>query len=368
MTFSPPKALVSRAPTLAALTRVFALRSSFRLHLLAVALTIAASPSPSRAERRPPDRFNARVLAGPAVMVSDDQRARPMSFERPAVVGGLYGGYFFLRWLELRLGGHSGAYFAEDASAGGMLGFTGGVRIFQPRAVSPYGSLELGAGVTGTRVRPLFIAQLGLDVAVRDRYVVGPVLGFNQLTQWNGERYSSDARYLSFSLAFGMKLGATPEPPAQPPRLVHRAPPPPPPPPPEAEPEPDVLELMESALPTQRVELLAPVLFAFDSDELEPIGVAMLHEVAETLRQRPDITKLQIEGYSDARGNSGHNRELATRRAERVRSWLIEHGIAPERLVTFAIGESELLESGTNESAHAQNRRVIFRVLETAQP
>src|SRR5688572_31839443 len=45
-----------------------------------------------------------------------------------------------------------------------------------------------------------------------------------------------------------------------------------------------------------RVELLAPVLFAFDSDQLEPIGVAMLHEVAHTLRERNDIRLLEIEG------------------------------------------------------------------------
>jgi outer membrane protein OmpA-like peptidoglycan-associated protein len=111
------------------------------------------------------------------------------------------------------------------------------------------------------------------------------------------------------------------------------------------------------------MELLAPVLFAFDSDTLEPVGVAMLHEVLSLLKTRPDIELLAILGFADKRGSSDYNKQLSTRRAERVRGWLVEHGIAKERLTVQTQGASGFVEAGESEVEHEQNRRVIFRVL-----
>lgn len=130
------------------------------------------------------------------------------------------------------------------------------------------------------------------------------------------------------------------------------------------------MNLIEKALPTQttRTELLAPVLFAFNSDKLDASGVAMLHEVAHTLAERQDIAMLEIQGYADKRGNVEYNRALSERRAERVRQWLMDHGVPAERLRIAAHGASEFVESGEQESAHEQNRRVIFRVVENGAP
>jgi outer membrane protein OmpA-like peptidoglycan-associated protein len=130
-----------------------------------------------------------------------------------------------------------------------------------------------------------------------------------------------------------------------------------------------VIELIERTLPgPTRVELLAPVLFAFDSDTLEPIGIAMLHEVANTLRDRTDIKLVQIQGYADERGDAEYNRALSQRRAERVQAWLVEHGVQAERLTVEPRGASSFVEAGQDEGSHTQNRRVIFRVLEATEP
>jgi outer membrane protein OmpA-like peptidoglycan-associated protein len=124
--------------------------------------------------------------------------------------------------------------------------------------------------------------------------------------------------------------------------------------------------LLDQAVHVERSELLAPVLFAFDSDELDANGIAMLHQVAALLlHERKDIARLAIAAYADARGSSEYNRNLSRRRAERVRAWLIEHGIAPERLEVDAEGASHFIEPGKNEAEHQQNRRVVFRVLAT---
>jgi outer membrane protein OmpA-like peptidoglycan-associated protein len=137
---------------------------------------------------------------------------------------------------------------------------------------------------------------------------------------------------------------------------------------PPSEPDADLLVLMEQALPSSKVELLAPVLFRFDSDVLEPVGVAMLHEVARELAARPDLELIEIQGYADSRGSDAYNVALSARRAERVRDWLVEHGVAPERLQTAPEGATDFLERGGTEANHQQNRRVVFRVVRSREP
>jgi outer membrane protein OmpA-like peptidoglycan-associated protein len=93
----------------------------------------------------------------------------------------------------------------------------------------------------------------------------------------------------------------------------------------------------------------------------------MLHEVAATLQSRPDVELVQIQGHADQRGNAEYNRALSQRRAERVLAWLVEHGIASERLEVDAHGAVEPLEEDKSEPAQQQNRRVVFRVLKLNQ-
>jgi outer membrane protein OmpA-like peptidoglycan-associated protein len=109
------------------------------------------------------------------------------------------------------------------------------------------------------------------------------------------------------------------------------------------------------------------VLFTLDSAELQPQGVAMLHEVARELQRRSKIRAVEIRGYADARGSTEHNLQLSEHRAQAVRDWLIAHGIAAERLRIAAHGAADLVEAGDDESEHAQNRRVVFRVVDSEE-
>jgi outer membrane protein OmpA-like peptidoglycan-associated protein len=308
-------------------------------------------------------------------MISSDQIAR-LDFDRTALLGTLQLARTVKPWLELRTGLHAGAFFASgDKSAGGLLAATLGPSFSLPgRALRPYAGLDVGVGVTGLSARPYLALTLGVDGRVDQRVSVGPALSYGRLVQWNGDDYSTDASYLWVGLSLRLRFDAAPPPP--PPvrvirverrvehRVVEREPAPP------AEPSEDMLALIESAVPTmtQRTELLAPVLFAYDSDQLEPIGVAMLHEVAHTLATRDDIRLLEIQGYADQRGSADYNQALSQRRAERVQAWLVAHGVAPERLRIAARGASEPVEPAAEERAHTQNRRVIFRVVEQGAP
>jgi outer membrane protein OmpA-like peptidoglycan-associated protein len=316
-----------------------------------------------------------RGTVGGGLMVSHDQMGR-MAFDRLGLLGALHGAREFAPWLEVRVGLHGGSFWATQRQTGGLLAFTGGALLQRRRPhvrlgtlVRPYLALDLGFGATGTLVRPYLLFTAGLDVQPRKHFEVGPALGYGRLIQWSGDNYSTDAGYLWLGLTLRFRQEREP-----PPKPLARVAAPEPVPAPEPEPPPapsvDVIELIERTLPSpsKRIELLAPVLFRFDSDELEPIGVAMLHEVSATLGQRSDIKLLQIQGYTDDRGSPTYNQDLSQRRAERVRTWLVEHGVAAERLTTDPRGANDFVEHGAEEAAHTQNRRVIFRVLEASEP
>jgi outer membrane protein OmpA-like peptidoglycan-associated protein len=320
---------------------------------------------------RPPPTWNLRGSLGVGIMISADQISR-LRFDRVAGLGALQVGRTIRPWVELRAGLHGGAFgtSSESASTGGMLAPVLGAGFQLPhRALRPWAALDVGPAITGTSARPYLAFTFGIDARTDKAISIGPVLGYGRVVQWNGARYSTDASYLWLGLSMRFRFDRPPAPPPPPPaparervRVVERVV--------QLPPEPvdndEVLRLIESAVPTvtQRTELLAPVLFKFDSDTLEAIGVAMLHEVAHQLATRPDIRLLEIQGYADARGSQDYNQALSQRRAERVQAWLVEHGVAPERLRVAARGAAAPVEAGEAEPAYEQNRRVIFRVIE----
>jgi outer membrane protein OmpA-like peptidoglycan-associated protein len=122
--------------------------------------------------------------------------------------------------------------------------------------------------------------------------------------------------------------------------------------------------------------------FAYDAATLEGEATfATLQTYADLLTRYPKVT-IRLEGHTDSRGADSRNRELSQRRAEAVRDWLIEHGIAAERLEAVGLGESrpkvaEPPECHNKKAATAPewcdakvwtaNRRSEFHVVEGAE-
>ena len=62
-----------------------------------------------------------------------------------------------------------------------------------------------------------------------------------------------------------------------------------------------------------------------------------------------------------------YNLDLSERRAAAVMKYLMDHGIAAERLTSRGYGETTLLEpNAESEEQHARNRRVQFKILDLA--
>ncbi|MCK4485858.1 MAG: peptidoglycan-associated lipoprotein Pal [Desulfobacterales bacterium] len=99
--------------------------------------------------------------------------------------------------------------------------------------------------------------------------------------------------------------------------------------------------------------------FEFDRSRLIPEAKEILRCKAEWLVAHPAVTVI-IEGHCDERGTNEYNMSLGDRRAESAKSFLVDLGIAPERLTNVSYGEERPLDPGHNEEAWAKNRRAHF--------
>ena len=122
--------------------------------------------------------------------------------------------------------------------------------------------------------------------------------------------------------------------------------------------------LLERARVTrEKIEILDKVYFETAKAVIRPESFPLLDQVAAILTERPDITKVQVEGHTDTRGPDARNLALSQARADSVRAYLLSKGVAPERLVAVGFGETRPVEKAETPAAWDQNRRVEFVIL-----
>ncbi len=100
------------------------------------------------------------------------------------------------------------------------------------------------------------------------------------------------------------------------------------------------------------------VLFAVDQSSLSPEGVSLLTRQATWLIENTTYTAV-IEGHADEQGTREYNLALGARRASAVQNFLIERGVADNRLQTVSYGKERPLEICSNEQCYTQNRRAV---------
>ena len=104
---------------------------------------------------------------------------------------------------------------------------------------------------------------------------------------------------------------------------------------------------------------LGDINFDFDKYNLRPGDREILKGHAEWLMKNPDYA-VAIEGHCDERGTAEYNMALGQRRAESAKKFLLESGVADQRIKTISYGKELPLDSGHNEEAWAKNRRCHF--------
>ncbi|MGV2497754.1 OmpA family protein [Pelagerythrobacter aerophilus] len=143
-----------------------------------------------------------------------------------------------------------------------------------------------------------------------------------------------------------------------------------PPPPPEPTPEvpPTPASIIRPDVEIERPEpelkpLEASVTFAEAGGELSAAAL----EDLETILESPQMAEggaIVLRGHTDSSGDDEANLRVSRKRAEMVRDWLVEHGVAAERITVIAIGEQRpiapnaKLDGTPDEAGRAANRRV----------
>ena len=97
--------------------------------------------------------------------------------------------------------------------------------------------------------------------------------------------------------------------------------------------------------------------FDFDRAELRPESREVLSRIAGILFTADDFV-ITVSGHTDARGTAEYNQELSERRAQVVADYLIATGLSTDIFTVQGLGESQLLDPGNTDEAHANNRRV----------
>jgi len=105
--------------------------------------------------------------------------------------------------------------------------------------------------------------------------------------------------------------------------------------------------------------VLTGVTFESGKSVLTPSSTDTLDRVYLVLSENPEVT-VEIQGYTDNTGSKATNTKLSQARADAVRTWLINKGIAADRLTAKGFGPENPIAPNTTKEGKAQNRRIEF--------
>lgn len=102
------------------------------------------------------------------------------------------------------------------------------------------------------------------------------------------------------------------------------------------------------------------VTFDFDKATLRPESTPLLQKAANALAANASVA-VEVQGHTDDVGNDAYNLRLSGQRAETVRAWLAQHGIAATRLTAKGYGKAQPVVDNSSDVNRARNRRVELR-------
>lgn len=182
------------------------------------------------------------------------------------------------------------------------------------------------------------------------------------------------------TLGFQFAFGAPDAPPVREEPPAPAAPPPPPPPPPPPGPvdsdndgvvdevdkcpgTPAGVMVDSSGCPQKGSIVLEGVTFDVNKATLIGGSSVALESVAQGLKKHPRI-RIELQGHTDSSGPDQYNMTLSQKRADAVRSFLLEQGVPSQQLTARGYGEGQPIADNTSAEGRAKNRRVVMFVLD----
>jgi outer membrane protein OmpA-like peptidoglycan-associated protein len=107
--------------------------------------------------------------------------------------------------------------------------------------------------------------------------------------------------------------------------------------------------------------VLRGVNFEFNKATLTEDSEIILRRAYNAMVANPEVAVV-ITGHTDNVGSQKYNQALSLKRAQSVKKWLVEHGIASNRMRTVGRGLNEPVASNETDAGRAENRRIEFYV------
>ena len=128
----------------------------------------------------------------------------------------------------------------------------------------------------------------------------------------------------------------------------------------------DSVALHEFILIPIKEDIIFPldhILFDAGQHLINDESFAEIDNLVSFLKINPEVN-IQIEGHTDYLGNKSANHELALRRVNAVKSYIIQHSIKKKRIHIKSFGGTKPLVISSNSDERTANRRVEVRIIQ----
>src|SRR5690606_31559816 len=119
--------------------------------------------------------------------------------------------------------------------------------------------------------------------------------------------------------------------------------------------KPNKLDLTVGA---KEITLKQPIEFVAQSPEVTIDSMVMIEQLAELLKERDDIEKVEVQVHTDDSGSPQYSRRLSQQRADRIAQLLTQLGVPERRITAKGYGPDQPLVPNVSEANRAKNNRV----------
>jgi outer membrane protein OmpA-like peptidoglycan-associated protein len=118
-----------------------------------------------------------------------------------------------------------------------------------------------------------------------------------------------------------------------------------------------------------RIFVMENIYYNYNKWDIRADAAKELDKLVQLLVDNPEI-KIELGSHTDSVDTDDYNQRLSQRRAESAVAYIVQHGIAPDRLVAKGYGEAKPIARNTNPDGTdnpvgcQKNRRTEFKILE----
>jgi outer membrane protein OmpA-like peptidoglycan-associated protein len=113
---------------------------------------------------------------------------------------------------------------------------------------------------------------------------------------------------------------------------------------------------------TKFTGVIKGIYFDFNKATIKKNSAPTLDAAAKIFKEYPGL-KVEVSGHTDDVGTREYNVDLAQKRADSVKQYLVDRGVAADRIKTRGAGPDEPIADNTKAAGRAKNRRIEFKIL-----